>query len=196
MLTVSGLRFMGLGPFDLELADGECIAVLGASGTGKSLLLRAIADLDPNEGDVRLDGASRETIPAPQWRRLVGYLATDAGWWHAQVGAHFTDWSTIEADLAALGLPAACREWTVARLSTGERQRLAFLRLLANRPRILLLDEPTSGLDAAVTATFEALAERERRAGRGILWVTHDSQQAGRVATRRFTLAGGALRAA
>lgn len=196
MLTVSRLTFMELGPFDLRLADGECVAVLGASGTGKSLLLRAIADLDPNQGDIRLDGVPREDVPAPQWRRQVGYLATDAGWWHARVGPHFADWPAIEADVVRLGLPAACREWTVARLSTGERQRLAFLRLLANRPRVLLLDEPTSALDATATAAFEALAERERRRGRGILWVTHDAAQAGRVGARRFTLSDGVLRAA
>ena len=57
MLSVSALARPALGPVSFELADGECIAVGGASGSGKSLLLRAIADLDPNEGAVTLDGA-------------------------------------------------------------------------------------------------------------------------------------------
>ncbi|RDD62373.1 ABC transporter ATP-binding protein [Ferruginivarius sediminum] len=195
MLSIHNLTFQGLGPFAFEVADGECVAIQGASGTGKSLLLRAIADLDPNAGDVRLDGVAREAFTGPQWRRRVGYLATDAGWWRPRVGDHFADWSAVEADVEAFGLPPDCRDWEVARLSTGERQRLALLRMLGGGPKVLLLDEPTSALDEATTHAVEARIERQREAGCPVVWVTHDAAQARRVALRRFTLRDGELQA-
>ena len=61
----------------LDVQAGECIAISGSSGTGKSLLLRAIADLDPHEGECWLDGQAASAMPAPQWRRRVAYLAAD-----------------------------------------------------------------------------------------------------------------------
>jgi len=62
------------------------------SGAGKSLLLRAIADLDPNEGTVKLDGMLREAVPAPHWRSQVTYVAAEPGWWGDTVQEHFTAW--------------------------------------------------------------------------------------------------------
>jgi phosphate-transporting ATPase len=70
MLQVRELRTNILNPASFSLAAGECIAVRGPSGAGKTLLLRAIADLDPNEGLVTLDGRDRSTIVGPEWRRL------------------------------------------------------------------------------------------------------------------------------
>jgi phosphate-transporting ATPase len=195
MLSIHGLTFRGLGPFTFEVADRECVAIQGASGTGKSLLLRAIADLDPSTGDVRLDGVAREAFTGPQWRRRVGYLATDAGWWLPRVGDHFAHWAMVEVDVEAFGLPPECRDWEVARLSTGERQRLALLRMLACEPEVLLLDEPTSALDEDATGAVEARIERQREAGSPVVWVTHDAAQARRVAGRRLTLSDGELRA-
>src|SRR5689334_13447214 len=87
-LRIIGLQSPLAGPFDLELAAGECLAITGASGSGKSLCLRMIADLDGNEGDVLLDGASRRSFSAPAWRRQVVYNAAEPGWWHERVGDH------------------------------------------------------------------------------------------------------------
>src|SRR5690348_5206128 len=72
-----------------ELGSGECIALQGASGSGKTVLMRAIADLDPNEGTIKLDGVLRESVPAPAWRRQVTYLAAEPGWWADTVQEHF-----------------------------------------------------------------------------------------------------------
>ena len=65
------------------------MTVRGASGSGKSLFLRALADLDPSTGDVRLDGTARDDMPASDWRRRVTYVAADSGWWTERVGDHF-----------------------------------------------------------------------------------------------------------
>ena len=91
MLTIRGLTRPGLEPFDLELAAGEAVAVLGASGSGKSIMLRAIADLDPNDGVVALGERARNDMAAPEWRRLVTYLAAESGWWGEKVSSHFDD---------------------------------------------------------------------------------------------------------
>jgi len=74
VLQVRDLRTSILKRVSFTLSAAECIAVKGPSGAGKTLLLRAIADLDPNQGVVTLDGRDRSTIAAPEWRRLVGYV--------------------------------------------------------------------------------------------------------------------------
>ena len=81
LLHVRDLRTSILKPASFSLSAGEAIAVRGASGAGKTLLLRAVADLDPNEGLVTLDGRDRSAIPGPEWRRLVGYVPAEPGWW-------------------------------------------------------------------------------------------------------------------
>ena len=76
----------------------------GPSGAGKTLLLRAIADLDPNQGLVSLEGRDRSTIPGPEWRRLVGYVPAEPGWWAETVGEHFGEWAAAAAVLTDLGI--------------------------------------------------------------------------------------------
>ncbi len=193
MLSVRAVARPALGPVSFELADGECIVVRGASGSGKSLLLRAIADLDPNDGEVVLDGAARASMPAPDWRRRVVYVAAEPGWWRESVGGHFDDWEAARDLVAATGLPADCRTWPIARLSTGERQRLGVVRALVLEPRILLLDEPTSGLDDDATAAVEGLIRARLADGAGALWVTHDDEQGRRLARRALVVADGAV---
>ncbi|TQV83194.1 ABC transporter ATP-binding protein [Denitrobaculum tricleocarpae] len=196
MLSVRRLRRPDLLEASLTLADGECLAIRGASGSGKSLLLRAIADLDPNEGEVTLDGVHREDIPAPDWRRQVCYLPAEAGWWADDLGAHFNDWDRASAFFQRLGLEDARKDWPIARLSTGERQRFALSRALAINPRVLLLDEPTSGLDQAAITAVEGLIAERLQTGTGVIWVTHDPVQAERVADRWLYLENGRLRQA
>jgi putative ABC transport system ATP-binding protein len=190
IVTVA-LRRSNLAPVSFDLAAGECVAVRGPSGSGKTLLLRAIADLDPNEGAVSLDGRPRDAMPAYLWRRRVVYVPAESGWWADLVAAHFRDWSAAAPLLAPLALPEDCGRWPVLRLSTGERQRLALIRALALAPRVLLLDEPTSGLDPDAVLAVERLIAERLRAGAGALWVTHDADQARRVAARRLVVDAG-----
>lgn len=71
LLSVVGLTSTRGGSYDLDLAPGECVAVMGASGAGKSVLLRLVADMEPSRGQVALQGRSREDWTAPEWRRQV-----------------------------------------------------------------------------------------------------------------------------
>jgi ABC-type lipoprotein export system ATPase subunit len=88
--------------------------------------------------------------------------------------------------MMAIGLAADLIDAPVARLSTGERQRLALVRALIQAPRFLLLDEPTSALDTATTLTVEALLQEARAQGIGLLVVTHDPAQADRLGGERY----------
>jgi putative ABC transport system ATP-binding protein len=194
LLQVRDLQTKLLKPVSFSLAAGECIAVKGPSGAGKTLLLRAIADLDPNHGSVRLEGRDRLTIPGPEWRRLVGYVPAEPGWWAGTVGEHFGDWTAAAAVLTNLGFPEEAKRWPIARLSTGERLRLALVRALIIRPKALLLDEPTAALDAASVAAVESLIATRIRAGLAVLWVTHDAGQARRIARRQLTVEAGSIR--
>jgi UDP-glucose/iron transport system ATP-binding protein len=194
LLQVRDLRTDILKPASFSLATGECIAVKGPSGAGKTLLLRAIADLDPNQGLVSLEGRDRSTIPAPEWRRLVGYVPAEPGWWAETVGEHFGEWAAAAAVLTNLGFPEETKSWPISRLSTGERLRLALVRALIIRPKVLLLDEPTAALDAASVAAVEAVIASRIRGGLAVLWVTHDAGQARRIARRQLAVEAGRVR--
>jgi len=201
-LRLDGIRPKILGRLDLELAAGELVFISGASGSGKSLLLRAIADLDPHEGEVWMDGSSRSAMPAPQWRRRVGLLPAESGWWGEEVRDHFPHPNLRVAEdgpettllLHRLGFGAEVLGWSVSRLSTGERQRLALARLLVNGPDALLLDEATANLDPMSRDRVEAVVQdyrRERAAA--VLWVSHDPEQRRRLNGRRLVIRNGRL---
>jgi putative ABC transport system ATP-binding protein len=194
MLQVRDLRTSILKPASFSLSAGEAVAVRGPSGAGKTLLLRAVADLDPNEGLVTLEGRDRSTIPGPEWRRLVGYVPAEPGWWADTVGEHFGDWTSALAFVRDLGFPNEAKEWPITRLSTGERLRLALVRALIMRPRVLLLDEPTAALDIASLTAVEALIDARTQTGLAVLWVTHDAEQARRVAHRLLVVEAGQVR--
>jgi putative ABC transport system ATP-binding protein len=194
-LRLAALRSARAGPFDLALGPGECAAVSGPSGAGKTLMLRLIADLDPGEGEAFLDGRPRAAFPAPAWRRRVAYAAAEPGWWAETAAAHFPDRAAAAALAAELGLAPALLEGSVARLSTGERQRLALVRVLLGAPAVLLLDEPTAALDPAAAARVEAVVRARLAAGVAVLLVTHDVALAARLSTRRFVLHAGRLAA-
>lgn len=173
----------------MSLDAGRCIALSGASGSGKTLLLRALADLDPHQGEVRLGDQPQNQIPAPEWRRRVGLLPTESHWWHESLGQHFP--LIDKTVLYDLGFDMDCMEWQVSRLSSGERQRLALARLLANKPEVLLLDEPTANLDAENGKRVEEVIQRYRKEhGCGVLWVSHSLDQRKRVGNRGYVISG------
>jgi phosphate-transporting ATPase len=196
MFVVRDLARPGLEPTSFTLSAGECVAVRGASGSGKSLLLRGLADLDECSGQVTLDNIERNDMSGPAWRRRVAYVPAEAGWWASLIGSHFDNWSAVVPLISEMGLPEAACDWPVAQASTGERQRLALARALNKSPKVLLLDEPTSGLDVDTTTIVENLIARRRDEGAAVLWVSHDPAQARRVASRALIVEQGRVREA
>ena len=181
-----------LEPFDLQLNPGDCFTLGGPSGCGKSRLFRAIADLDPYYGEMRLDDQLSTTIPAPLWRQRVGLLPAESGWWADEVGLHFND-SATEL-LIQLGFNSDVLTWSVERLSSGERQRLALARLLSNQPKVLLLDEPTANLDRENSLRVEqVITNYQLLHNCPIFWISHDPEQLQRVATQQIQISNGTL---
>jgi ABC-type iron transport system FetAB ATPase subunit len=189
-LRVDGLCLHNVGPLDLRVESGVCVGLAGPSGSGKSLFLRAIADMEPHIGAIYLDGSEQGRIAAPVWRRQVGLLPAESMWWFDTVGEHFS--VADQQGLSRLGFDGDIWGWPISRLSSGERQRLALLRLLENRPRLLLLDEPTANLDDDNTARVEALVHDYRsETGAAVLWVGHQKNQLHRIADRIVSLIAG-----
>ncbi len=189
-LRVDNLTIHGVGPLSLDIDIGTCVGLFGPSGAGKTLFLRAIADMEPHGGAIYLDGTEQARIRAPDWRRQVGLLPAESMWWFDTVGEHF---SRQDADgFDRLGIDTGLLSCPVSRLSSGERQRLALLRLLENRPRLLLLDEPTANLDSDNTARVEMMVRTYReKTGAAVLWIGHRHVQLRRVAMRIVGMSGG-----
>ncbi len=194
-LRLQGVRVLQLAPIELEIAAGSLVMLSGASGAGKSLLLRALADLDPHSGEVYLGTEPRSRMPASSWRRRVALLPAESSWWAETVGDHFPqNCHELTPWFERLGWSLTVLQWAVARLSTGERQRLALLRALALQPEALLLDEPTAHLDAANGSQVEALiADYRQRHQTAVLWVSHDAKQRHRLGDQSFCISQGQL---
>jgi putative ABC transport system ATP-binding protein len=192
LLQIKNLRRLMLGPVSLDVDAGDCVCISGPSGTGKSLLLRAIADLDPHDGQVWLGNRSCAATPADEWRTAVGLMPPESSWWLPDVLEHFHNGVPVPLD--NVGLTTAILDQPVTQLSSGERQRLALLRLLSNRPRVLLLDEPTANLDPENTRRIEAVVTQYRREhDAAVIWVSHDTEQIKRIANRHLELIDGEL---
>lgn len=185
--SIKDFVYFDLEPFTVQVQAGECLGLFGPSGSGKTRLLRALADLDPFEGDVQLNDTSVSQFKPPEWRRTVSLLPAESQWWFDTVGPHFANYD--EELLHRLGFDESVMQWQVSRLSSGEKQRLALLRVLALQPRVLLLDEPTANLDARFVQEVEAvLNDYQHQAPAALVWVSHDPAQLKRVADRVYEI--------
>jgi NitT/TauT family transport system ATP-binding protein len=202
LLQARGLAFAwpGHAPLfeavDLQVAEGEIVALLGGSGCGKSTLLRVLAGLArPAAGSVRFD-AQRLVEPHPRaallfqrpsllpWLRVADNVAFGLDFARQPTLDAGSREARVQAALAAVGLPQA-GGLRPAQLSGGMAQRVALARGLARQPRLLLADEPFSALDAITRHDMQALlVEVVRRAGSAVLLVTHDIDEALAVADR------------
>jgi putative ABC transport system ATP-binding protein len=188
----------------VAVEPGEVLAVVGASGAGKSSFLRLLNRLDePTGGTVMVDGADYRAIAPPDLRRRVGmvmqtaYLfpgsvAANIAFGPRQRGEHMSP-EQIDSLLARVGLAGTATR-DVSRLSGGEAQRVSLARTLANAPEALLLDEPTSALDETSARGIEELIRdiiRER--AMTCVIVTHNKPQAERIAARTMVMESGRL---
>ena len=183
MLKVTNITIPELEPISFELAVGECLGVSGESGCGKTRLLRAIADMDEIEGSVCVNDLCRMDISGADWRKQVALLPAESQWWFDTVAPHFP----VDVDYSTLGFTEQVKAWSISRCSSGEKQRLSILRMLANKPRVLLLDEPTANLDAENSRKVEALIAAYLEQNNAVaIWVSHNHEQLERVASKRY----------
>jgi len=193
MLKVEKLQVHGLEPVSFSVAHGECVAIAGESGSGKTVLLRAIADLDIAGGHVFLRDQERAAMSGPEWRRHVRYAAAEPGWWAETPREHFLASVDLEIPIERLGLKSSQLDQSVSQLSTGERQRMALVRAIIDKPDVLLLDEPTGALDAKATGQVERLIKEVLKAGAAVILVSHHPAQVKRMADRKLAIRGGKL---
>ena len=173
-------------------ARGEIVALMGASGAGKTTILRAIAGLDPI-------ASGTVTIPRPvgmvfQFHHLFANMSAHRNVWLAPV--HVLKQPRQDAERRAQELLVSLGVGDRAsamphELSGGEAQRVAIARALAIEPRILLMDEPTASLDPARRGDLAATLRQLASEGRTIVIATHDTQFARACAHRALTVDGG-----
>ena len=191
---------------DFTLAEGESVAILGASGSGKSSLMAVIAGLErATSGEARVLGQDVSALGEDQLAELRGraigvvlqafhLLPTMTALENVMVPMELSGQDDprgrAEAELGAVGLGARLGHYP-AQLSGGEQQRVAIARATASGPRLLLADEPTGNLDATTGAAIvDLLFERVAAAGAGLLVITHDPAVAER-ASRIVRIADG-----
>ncbi len=182
------LTFGDNGPYNLSCDGSETIGLRGISGIGKSLFLRALADLDNHGGSITLSDWNCSEVSAPVWRSRVALIPAESRWWYHDVKSHMTaDDSKKELNslLASLGFAEDVLNWQVSRLSSGEKQRLSLVRVLVRRPEMLLLDELGSSLDRENCEMLETVVKKYQRLHHApVLWVSHDKEQLQRIADR------------
>ncbi|MFO7169089.1 MAG: ABC transporter ATP-binding protein [Chloroflexota bacterium] len=191
-----------------EVQAGELVVLLGPSGCGKTTLLKMINRLyEPDEGRLLINGQDARSLPATQLRRSIGYVIQAAGLFpHMRVEENIAvvprllGWDRARIDarvdelLELVGLPPAYRRRYPRQLSGGEQQRIGLARALAADPAIMLMDEPFGAIDAITrTRLQEELLAIQRRLRKTILFVTHDVEEALRLADRLLVMRAGRL---
>ncbi len=184
-----------LQPVSFEVGLQEVLMVSGVSGSGKSVLLRALADLDAHEGEVWLGEQLQSAIKAPDWRAQVMWFPAETAWWADTVLEHFPPkweknnqaWCFLA--LEKVGLNKKILHQNVDALSSGEKQRLALIRGLLKQPKVLLLDEITANLDDDTAELVEDLVtEYLQHQQACAVWVSHDKSQVKRMADQHVEL--------
>jgi putative ABC transport system ATP-binding protein len=192
----------------IAIAQGDRLALTGPSGAGKTLLLRTLALLDPlDEGVIQWKGQSVSGSGVPLFRREVIYLHQRPSLFDASVEANLRypfslkvnrnrsfDEDRIVHLLERVGRAPSFLEKSSRDLSGGEAQIVALLRAVQLDPSILLLDEPTASLDEHTALAIEDLIRQwlaDVPANRASLWVTHDLDQANRIADLRLLMQRG-----
>ncbi|MDQ2807907.1 MAG: ABC transporter ATP-binding protein [Chloroflexota bacterium] len=193
----------------LTVPAGDLVVLLGPSGCGKTTLLKLVNRLyELSGGRIEVEGADITALPVAALRRRIGYVIQNVGLFpHMRVGRnvavvpHLLGWEAqriatrVDELLDLVGLPPAeYRDRFPAQLSGGQQQRVGLARALAADPPILLMDEPFAAIDNITrTRLQDALRDIQRRVRKTILFVTHDVDEALRLADRIVVMRDGAV---
>jgi iron complex transport system ATP-binding protein len=194
-----------------DLGEGELLGLIGPNGAGKSSVLKAIMQLLPHTGRLRLGGRDLATLPARQRAQRVAYLSQDDGiqwpisvqdlvalgrhpyrgsWWRGGGAPSMADRVAIETALTATDT-RDLRERKVTELSGGERARVRLARVLAVEASLILADEPVAALDPRHQLQVMSLLREQCRQGRSLILVLHDLTLASRFCDRLLLLHRG-----
>jgi osmoprotectant transport system ATP-binding protein len=208
--SFDGARSFAVHDVTLTVAAGSFVAVVGTSGSGKTTTLKFINRLvEPDSGEVRIDGVRVDAIDAPTLRRRIGYVFQGIGLFpHMRVGENIgitpqlLRWkpaqiaTRVEELLDLVGLPRSYAARFPDALSGGEAQRVSVARALAARPRIVLMEEPFGALDPvtrdAIGSAYRSLHDQLRLT---TVMVTHDVQEAVLLADQIVVMSAGRIRA-
>jgi osmoprotectant transport system ATP-binding protein len=208
-LDISGLtrRHGGraaLDDVDLAVEKGQFVALVGPSGSGKTTLLKSINRLvEPDEGEIRIDGRDARDVPLAELRHGIGYVIQSIGLFpHLTIAENINIVPRLTGSgddraaelLELVALPAEMARRYPRELSGGQQQRVGVARALAARPRLMLMDEPFGALDPvtrdALGGAYRGLHER---LGLTTLMVTHDVAEALLLADRVVVLSEGRI---
>jgi branched-chain amino acid transport system ATP-binding protein len=203
-LTVHYGKALALEGIDLEVREGELVAVLGSNGAGKTTLLKAISRALPSRGGIQFDGGDIGDLPmhrvvargichCPEGRRLFPELTVLK---NLQLGAYLRDdRAEIAADLervyALFGVLRERARQQASTLSGGEQQMVAIGRALMGRPRLLLLDEPSVGIAHRLKMQIFDSIRAIQQSGTAVLLVEQDARSALGIADRVYVMEHG-----
>ncbi len=191
----NGIRVEALKGVDLEIEEGECIAVMGASGSGKSTLLNILGCMDrATEGEYYLNGSPVTSYPEKRMAELrngfFGFVVQDFALIerstvekNVMLPLYYSSRykkerkKRVEEILSRVGILEK-RDQPAVKLSGGQRQRVAIARALVNDAKVLLCDEPTGALDSKSSANIMSLFRDLNKEGHTIILVTHDQNVA------------------
>jgi osmoprotectant transport system ATP-binding protein len=188
--------------------SGQFVVLLGPSGCGKTTLMKMINRLyEPTSGRILVDGTEVRELPATDLRRRIGYVIQQVGLFpHMRIEQNIAvvpqllGWEQPRIDaridelLELVGLPLAYRKRYPRQLSGGQQQRVGLARALAADPKIMLMDEPFGAIDAITRARLQdELLRIQRKLHKTIIFVTHDVEEALRLADKIIIMRAGKI---
>jgi len=186
---------------DFAVNDGEVFVILGPTGSGKTTLLRMLNRLDvPDSGRILFDGKDTEEWDVLELRRKIGMVFQTPALFDGTVEEDVLYGHRLRGDkdhaiaaelLSKAGLSTGFLHRSTRELSAGEKQKVAIARALANQPEVLLMDEPSSAQDPSSKASFENFVRKAAGTGLTVVMVTHDVEQARRLANRILLIVDG-----
>ncbi len=192
----------------VKITDGDLVVLLGPSGCGKTTLLKMVNRLyEPDSGKIWIGGKEIHTLPVNELRRQIGYVIQQVGLFphmtiqkNISVVPHLLGWEEkrindrLEMLMQLIGLPVSYLPRFPRQLSGGEQQRVGLARALAADPEILLMDEPFAAVDAINRERLQSeLIDIHSKLNKTILFVTHDVEEAFRLATKIIVMRAGKL---
>lgn len=188
----------------LDIDKGECISIVGLSGSGKSTFLKMLSDLiSASGGNIYFNGKDYKEYNPIELRRLVSYCVQipvlfgktvyDNLKFPFEIRGEKVDNDKIKKLLESFNLDENTLNQKIELLSGGEKQRVAIIRNLIYLPEILLLDEVTSALDEQNSSIVENYIREINNMGVTVIWVTHNEKQSRSIFTKRITMSEGQI---